>query len=232
MSNRRSSTNLLHPGVAFCFNATASMTTVMKQRNQTEGCRFLYSFFSRKKLSKMVVERVRGRRTASSRAGTETRTSRSRATMAPTLRPRTPRKGSTRAARAPRATGPDRGGAPRATRNRATARRREASRCPAAGGCSCITSGSSRRSQSGGTTSACRSLTSRGAVVAHPTSSSRVARRCRLNARAFPRPTRAADLFRAPRSSDLRTRARRTAAETTSSGDPNTERDAPYPARA
>ena len=58
-----------------------------------EGCRFLYSFFSRKKLSKMVVERVRGRRTASSRAGTETRTSRSRATMAPTLRPRTPRKG-------------------------------------------------------------------------------------------------------------------------------------------
>jgi hypothetical protein len=57
------------------------------------GCRFLYSFFSRKKLSKMVVERVRGRRTASSRAGTETRTSRSRATMAPTLRPRTPRKG-------------------------------------------------------------------------------------------------------------------------------------------
>ena len=77
MSNRRSSTNLLHPGMA---------STRLR-------CRFLYSFFSRKKLSKMVVERVRGRRTASSRAGTETRTSRSRATMAPTLRPRTPRKG-------------------------------------------------------------------------------------------------------------------------------------------
>lgn len=77
MSNRRSSTNLLHPGMA---------STRLR-------CRFLYSFFSRKKLSKMVVERVRSRRTASSRAGTETRTSRSRATMAPTLRPRTPRKG-------------------------------------------------------------------------------------------------------------------------------------------
>lgn len=85
------------------------------------------------------------------------------------------RKGSTRAARAPRATGPDRGGAPRATRNRATAaRRREASRCPAAGGCSCTTSGSSRRSRSGGTTSASRFLASRGGVAAHPTSSSRV----------------------------------------------------------
>ena len=132
----------------------------------------------------------------------------------------------TQAARPPRATRPDRGEAPRATRNRATARRHEASRCPAAGGCSCITSGSSRRSRSGGTTSACRSLTSRGAVVAHPTSSSRVARRCRLNARAFPRPTRAADLFERLARPDLRTRARRTAAETTSSGDPNTERDA------
>ena len=164
---------------------------------------------------------------------TETRTSRSRATMAPTLRPRTPRKGGeTQAARPPRATRPDRGEAPRATRNRATARRHEASRCPAAGGCSCITSGSSRRSRSGGTTSACRSLTSRGAVVAHPTSSSRVARRCRLNARVLPRPTRAADLFERLARPDLRTRARRTAAETTSSGDPNTERDAPCAARA
>lgn len=86
-----------------------------------------------------------------------------------------PRKGSTRAARAPRATGPDRGGAPRATRNRATAaRRREASRCPAAGGCSCTTSGSSRRSRSGGTTSASRFLASRGGVAAHLTSPSRV----------------------------------------------------------
>ena len=106
----------------------------------------------------------------------------------------------TQAARPPRATRPDRGEAPRATRNRATARRHEASRCPAAGGCSCITSGSSRRSRSGGTTSACRSLTSRGAVVAHPTSSSRVARRCRF-ARAHSTTDARRGSFRAPRSS-------------------------------
>jgi len=232
MSNRRSSTNLLHPGVAFCFNATASMTTVMKQRNQTEGCRFLYSFFSRKKLSKMVVERVRGRRTASSRAGTETRTSRSRATMAPTLRPRTPRKGGDASGVTPEGHG---------TRSRRGTSRDEKSRDGPKARSFALSSSGWLFVYYVGVVKAlaergyhkCVSFSqSRGAVVAHPTSSSRVARRCRLNARAFPRPTRAADLFRAPRSSDLRTRARRTAAETTSSGDPNTERDAPYPARA
>ena len=92
MSNRRSSTNLLHPGMAFCFNATASTTTDIDNDETSKGVEFCIRSFA-KKLSKMVVERVRGRRTASSRAGTETRTSRSRATMAPTLRPRTPRKG-------------------------------------------------------------------------------------------------------------------------------------------
>ena len=92
MSNRRSSTNLLHPGMAFCFNATASTTTDIDNDETSWGVDFVFVLFA-KKLSKMVVERVRGRRTASSRAGTETRTSRSRATMAPTLRPRTPRKG-------------------------------------------------------------------------------------------------------------------------------------------
>ena len=54
---------------------------------------FCVRSFLPKKLSKMRVERVRGRRTASPRARTETRTSRSRAAMAPTLRPRTPKKG-------------------------------------------------------------------------------------------------------------------------------------------
>ena len=202
MSNRRSSTNLLHPGMAFCFNATASMTTVMKQRNQTDwGVDFCIRSFREKNSARwwsnaFAAAALRRRARVRKRA----RRVRARPWRRRCVQGRQERE-ATQAARPPRATGPDRGGAPRATRNRATARRREASRCPAAGGCSCITSGSSRRSRSGGTTSACRSLTSRGAVVAHPTSSSRVARRCRLNARAFPRPTRAADLFRAPRSS-------------------------------
>ena len=217
MSNRRSST--LKP-----FAASASSTRLR--------CRFLYSFFSRKKLSKMVVEtRSRSPHCVVARGYGNAHVAFARDHGADAAS-EDAKKGRRRKRRDPRGPRPDRGEAPRATRNRATARRHEASRCPAAGGCSCITSGSSRRSRSGGTTSACRSLTSRGAVVAHPTSSSRVARRCRLNARAFPRPTRAADLFERLARPDLRTRARRTAAETTSSGDPNTERDAPYAARA
>ena len=52
MSNRRSSTNLLH----------------RHKRQRDCGVDFCIRSFSRKKLSKMVVERVRGRGTASSRA--------------------------------------------------------------------------------------------------------------------------------------------------------------------
>lgn len=188
------------------FASTVSFISMSRRKRWKRAgvADFLWTFFFREKTQQdesnaSAVAALRPRARARKRA----RRVRARPWRRRCVRGR-PRKGSTRAARAPRATGPDRGGAPRATRNRATARRREASRCPAAGGCSCITSGSSRRSQSGGTTSACRSLTSRGAVVAHPTSSSRVARRCRLNARAFPRPTRTPrDLFRAPRPSRI-----------------------------
>ena len=52
----------------------------------------IYSFFFSKKTMQEDGRVGRGT-TAPSRAGTETRTSRSRATMAPTLRPRTPKKG-------------------------------------------------------------------------------------------------------------------------------------------
>lgn len=232
MSNRRSSTNLLHPGVAFCFNATASMTTVMKQRNQTEGCRFLYSFFSRKKLSKMVVERVRGRRTASSRAGTETRTSRSRATMAPTLRPRTPRKGGDASGVTPEVHG---------TRSRRGTSRDEKSRDgPKARSFALSSSGWLFVYYVG----VVKALAERGY---HKCVSFSHVARCGCRSPDVVVARRAPLSFKCARIST--TDARRgsfsgaslvgsedaratTAAETTSSGDPNTERDAPYPARA
>lgn len=232
MSNRRSSTNLLHPGVAFCFNATASMTTVMKQRNQTEGCRFLYSFFSRKKLSKMVVERVRGRRTASSRAGTETRTSRSRATMAPTLRPRTPRKGGDASGVTPEGHG---------TRSRRGTSRDEKSRDgPKARSFALSSSGWLFVYYVG----VVKALAERGY---HKCVSFSHVARCGCRSPDVVVARRAPLSFKCARIST--TDARRgsfsgaslvgsedaratTAAETTSSGDPNTERDAPYPARA
>jgi hypothetical protein len=172
MSNRRSSTNLLHPTTAFCFDGLVHFDVPTKALETAWRIFYGRSFFA-KKLSKMSRTRPRTQRRRA-RARKRARRVRARPWRRRCVRGR-PRKGSTRAARAPRATGPDRGGAPRATRNRATAaRRREASRCPAAGGCSCTTSGSSRRSRSGGTTSASRFLASRGGVAAHPTSSSRV----------------------------------------------------------
>lgn len=232
MSNRRSSTNLLHPGVAFCFNATASMTTVMKQRNQTEGCRFLYSFFSRKKLSKMVVERVRGRRTASSRAGTETRTSRSRATMAPTLRPRTPRKGGDASGVTPEGHG---------TRSRRGTSRDEKSRDgPKARSFALSSSGWLFVYYVG----VVKALAERGyhkcVSFSHVARCGRrspdvvVARRAPLSfkcARISTTDARRGSFSGASLVGSEDARAT-TAAETTSSGDPNTERDAPYPARA
>lgn len=232
MSNRRSSTNLLHPGVAFCFNATASMTTVMKQRNQTEGCRFLYSFFSRKKLSKMVVERVRGRRTASSRAGTETRTSRSRATMAPTLRPRTPRKGGDANGVTPEGHG---------TRSRRGTSRDEKSRDgPKARSFALSSSGWLFVYYVG----VVKALAERGyhkcVSFSHVARCGRrspdvvVARRAPLSfkcARISTTDARRGSFSGASLVGSEDARAT-TAAETTSSGDPNTERDAPYPARA
>ena len=232
MSNRRSSTNLLHPGVAFCFNATASMTTVMKQRNLTEGCRFLYSFFSRKKLSKMVVERVRGRRTASSRAGTETRTSRSRATMAPTLRPRTPRKGGDASGVTPEGHG---------TRSRRGTSRDEKSRDgPKARSFALSSSGWLFVYYVG----VVKALAERGyhkcVSFSHVARCGRrspdvvVARRAPLSfkcARISTTDARRGSFSGASLVGSEDARAT-TAAETTSSGDPNTERDAPYPARA
>ena len=232
MSNRRSSTNLLHPGMAFCFNATASMTTVMKQRNLTEGCRFLYSFFSRKKLSKMVVERVRGRRTASSRAGTETRTSRSRATMAPTLRPRTPRKGGDASGATPEG---------HETRSRRGTTRDEKSRDgPKARSFALSSSGWLFVYYVG----VVKALAERGY---HKCVSFSHVARCGCRSPDVVVARRAPLSFKCARIST--TDARRgsfsgaslvgsedaratTAAETTSSGDPNTERDAPYAARA
>ena len=175
MSNRRSSTNLLHPTTAFCFDALVHFDVTTKALETSRRGEFFMDVLFREKTQQdesnaSAVAALRQRARARKRA----RRVRARPWRRHCVRGR-PRKGSTRAARAPRATGPDRGGAPRATRNRATAaRRREASRCPAAGGCSCTTSGSSRRSRSGGTTSASRFLASRGGVAAHPTSSSRV----------------------------------------------------------
>lgn len=159
------------------FASTLSFISMSRRKRWKRAgvANFLWTFFFREKTQQdesnaSAVAALRPRARARKRA----RRVRARPWRRRCVRGR-PRKGSTRAARAPRATGPDRGGAPRATRNRATAaRRREASRCPAAGGCSCTTSGSSRRSRSGGTTSASRFLASRGGVAAHPTSSSRV----------------------------------------------------------
>ena len=161
------------------------------------GCRFLYSFFSRKKLSKMVVERVRGRRTASSRAGTETRTSRSRATMAPTLRPRTPRKGGDASGATPEGHGTrSRRGTSRDEKSRDGGPKARSFALSSSGWLFVYYVGVVKALAERGYHKCVLFLSSCGAVVAHSTSPSRVrATRCRLNARAFPRPTRAAGSF-------------------------------------
>ena len=231
MSNRRSSTNLLHPGMAFCFNATASTTTDIDNDETSKGVEFCIRSFA-KKLSKMVVERVRGRRTASSRAGTETRTSRSRATMAPTLRPRTPRKGGDANGVTPEGHG---------TRSRRGTSRDEKSRDgPKARSFALSSSGWLFVYYVG----VVKALAERGY---HKCVSFSHVARCGCRSPDVVVARRAPLSFKCARIST--TDARRgsfsgaslvgsedaratTAAETTSSGDPNTERDAPYPARA